>query len=669
VRLAARVGILIAASSSLAAAATGEIGGAPGGVGDGGSALDALILVLRDAGADLRSRTERLLPGRLDPLLLRQEGSSPELRRALGEAREAAHLDLLYFVSDPRGAGGSRVVAASEELSARTRIEESAEGRELAAALAAPALAGGGRSAPRKPPRPLPDLRAAGPDPGPTSFEALPPWFLARFTAGAGLGVTKAEPVLVLTFARRLSGGALVSGIRLSVLERSLERALQETAGRAGLGWCILQRGSAPSTDEEGRKSFFSGPAPRIVLGEGAGRAVPHALLAALDELDRTVWPRVGNGSSPPAESGWARRSEWRALRSASGETVGGLGLLFPPSPSAASTPVSQTRDSWSVPEVTALFASIFLIGLALLVLRGARWERRAAPKPRARGSDYRAAVDRAGEVVAGAVSQRLVEAVERRLREREEPARKGTAPAPAAAPGEGARRSILDTLPSALLSPAFPLALWGVDERMEIFFWNPAAERLWNARQSERRGRRLETLAFGGLETEIRERAFRATVLGVVEPPARLSFDRDRVYHLELAAIPLLLVPPKGTGAPRPVGALLVAEEVSQVVDREFAAKALNRYQKALSASLPIPLVVVDGEGRVVSWNVAMEAYLGVSERGALGKRLEELPLGDRPHATFPFAAAGGERQGTLHLFGDLASSFDPAEALPSGR
>ncbi len=209
------------------------------------------------------------------------------------------------------------------------------------------------------------------------------------------------------------------------------------------------------------------------------------------------------------------------------------------------------------------------------------------------------------------------------------------------------------------------------VNKILEIIAWNPAAERLWGHTTQEQVGKFLNQIDFFGLESEVCQRASRTIEKGMVEQPVRLSFDRDQAHHILLTVFPLR--PPaspaeKHSESP-PEGAILIAENVSEKIEHEIAAKILGQYQRALSASLPVPLMVADTENRVMSWNAAAGQLFNISEQDALGKEVDSLTLPQAPCSTFPFSTPDGTQRGTLHIYGDSASVFTPQNKKPSGN
>jgi PAS domain-containing protein len=276
-------------------------------------------------------------------------------------------------------------------------------------------------------------------------------------------------------------------------------------------------------------------------------------------------------------------------------------------------------------------------------------------------------AVGRSGSELAIAIGERIAEKIAARMGR--------GAPPPAAAPALPAT-GLGEAAGAVLQDEAFPLAVVAVNRRMEIVAWNPAAERLWAAPAASRLGKAFGADGLFGLEGELRIRLRRILEGGPVEAPVRLSFDRDQVLHVQVTVLP---VRPAGSppGAP-PEGALVAAENVSARVESEIAAKILGQYQKALSASLPIPLVVVDSTNRIMSWNAAAEGLFGVAERDALGKELSALPSPADPHLSLPFRSPEDGNRGAIHIYGsaarviaggaDAAPAAAPPTAAPAG-
>jgi PAS domain-containing protein len=269
--------------------------------------------------------------------------------------------------------------------------------------------------------------------------------------------------------------------------------------------------------------------------------------------------------------------------------------------------------------------------------------------------SSVERAVARSGESLALAIGERIAAVLDERLASERLASQPAPTPQPPASSPEPPPSPVApegEGLLASTISPGFPVAVIAVDERLEVRAWNGAAESLWAAPAAERVGKSLDALDFFGLEGEIRARARRA-LQGSQEPAVRLSFDRDRVFHIQLTVLPVA-----GGG-----GALIVVEDTTEKVENDISAKVLGQYQRALSASLPVPLVVVDPENRITSWNAAAEALLGIPERDVLGKQFSSLPATAVPRAGFPFCTPDGVARGTLFLYGKEAIAFQRPE------
>ncbi len=624
-------------------------------------ALSIAVRILQAERAGLRNRLEALLDRRMRLLLADPDGGGPELRSQLERARRGAALDFLVGVARRGKSASGRVAFPLDDVPARARAEALA--RETCLLLAMEAF--GGRA-------------AIDPERAPESFAAVPISILAespdRAAAGAG-----AERVLILTAAVPAGTGvALVGGVRLSALEGKIQHEMNARHGPTAPRWTVFVT-AAGSVDSAASSSGFP---PRVAIGDEVGRALPRGLALSLASAGRVRWPQLGIGSGG-SENG---RGEWLALRDPSGALIGGMGAVTQVRSVSLGAPAgSPERARDDPPRASAIrwAAAAWLalvVGIALLVLAARSGGRRIQAAHReahlALLNDFKAAalrqldptslvpqversveraVERAGTRMAADLGATLAEGISTRMKKFDQE----SAPR-AAAPPPSPRAALSESILSALLAEQFPLAVIGVDANLEIFAWNPAAAKLWNAPARERAGKRLGTISFGGIEAEILDMARAAVEHGTASPATRLSFDRDRVYHVEVAAIPLGTAQASG-GTPR--RALVLASDVSVHIDSEISAKLLSGYQKALSASLPVPVVVTDKGGYVMSWNGAAAQELAIGEEDALGKELSGLAVPPVPHSAFPFKGPEGDARGTLHVYGPAAPHVQAVE------
>ncbi len=622
------------------------------------AALSTALRLLQSERAELRTRLEALLDRRLRLLLADPEGGGRELRTRIERARHGAALDFLAGVARQGNSAAGRVAFPLEDVPARARAEATVAGTCLI--LAAEAFRGG---------------EAGAPDPEHASafFAAVPPLVLAEVSAAGAQAEAGAERVLILTAAVRAGSGlALVGGLRLSALEGRIQRELAARHGPAAPRWTVFLApaflASAGSTDPARGASDFP---PRIAIGDEIGKALPRSLALSLASAGQTRWPQPGFGS----DGSGAGRGEWLALRDPSGAMVGGMGAVTRNRGAPAGAPLRAKEallGAGGLRWTLAASIAVVAVGGLLGIFAGSSARRSASAHREARHAllnEFKAAalrqldptvlvpqvelsveraVERAGTRMAASFRETFAEALHARMKHLEQE----SGPHGAAQP-LSPRAALSESILSALLAEQFPLALIGVDANLEIFAWNPAAAKLWGAPAKERVGKRLDTLTFGGIEAEIFDMARAAVEHGTPSPSMQLSFDRDRVYHVEVAAIPLGAAQGNG-GVPR--RALILASDVSLDIDSEISAKLLGGYQKALSASLPVPIVVTDKGGHVMSWSAAAAQALGIKEGDALGKELSALTIPSVPHSTFPFKGPEGDDRGTLHVYGSAA-------------
>ena len=661
---------------------------APGG-------LDEVAAVLRGAHQELKTRLEETLDRRTRTLIRSPEGFGQELRRMLFRARDAAHLDLLIAVSK-RGTEPAKFILSSDGLSVRARVEEDPAARALVESIALGGLpVSSGRSGEQGAESPG-SAEAFGGVP----FVVLPEAFFEEIVSGPGQDEEPSQSDLFMIHVASVGGEvALIGGLRLSSLAGKIQKGLDKRWGPKAPRWSAFlcgkpARGKAPS----------AASAARIVAGEGQGLAVPEELIALLDKQGRVIWQEAGKERPASAGGPGSLSGEWMVLRDHGGGLAGGMGVRVPTSTIAsASQADEEAREArrlaeWATAGVIgglmSLVAWLFLVPRRRRSSSSRSRRRRKGALAQAReelSTELKSAaqklsdpvlmgpilekavehaVARAGGTLACEIGERIASTIAE-IAPRESAARMA---APPAGGGPGSRGEVLSR---AVLARSFPIPLLAVDGRFEVIAWNPAAERLWGAEAAERLGKSLDQLDFYGIEGEMRGRAHRVMETGVVEPPVRLSFDRESIHHIQLTVLPLHagspvsepVEPSSGADAagPPPTGALLIAENVSEKIEHEIAAKILGQYQKALSASLPLPMVVVDAEGRVMSWNAAAENLFGVPEREALGKDFASIQPPPVDQTTLPFCTPDGTQRGTLYLYGKAAQALDvPLEDSP---
>jgi PAS domain-containing protein len=609
--------------------------------------VEAAVRAAGEAGRSLRERLEALGDRRLRSLLLAPVGFGPELRRFLDSARSQHRLDFLAGVVTAAD-GAVRVAIPSGDISIRARLEGD---RRTVALLGA--LAG-----------------AAARRPGEASFAALPMGILSGGAACVAMDGAASDLDLVVAAAVPLgSGAAILGGLRLSALEREVLGAMEGRTG--GSRWGAFVAGPPGPT-----------PGGRAVAGEGFGLPVPPELIAALS-------------ASPDGPISWEVSpfcGRWIGLRDAAGNLAGGIGAIAG-SPAGGILSGRETSVGHVVPPTCLLLGcgAVAVLGAALLARRRrkapgrdrreiawARDELTAGLREAARRfadpalvapaieRSVERAVGRAGQHLALEIGERIAEGIAARME-------MGGPPRPLQAVS-APPSDLSASLTTSFFDGAFPLAIFALDRALRIVAWNPAADRLWGSPPTGRLGTGLDEDSFCGLEGEIRSRAMRAMEGETVDAGDRLSFDRDRVRHVRLVVLPLGKVPAgSGSSGPDPrlssgepaapaAGAIVIAEDVTLKVENEIAAKSLGQYGKALSASLPIPLVVADASNRIMSWNAAAEKLFGIPEGDILGKEDSSLPAPQAPQLALPFLSPEEGVKGTLRIYGPAAEALSPS-------
>ena len=68
-------------------------------------------------------------------------------------------------------------------------------------------------------------------------------------------------------------------------------------------------------------------------------------------------------------------------------------------------------------------------------------------------------------------------------------------------------------------------------------------------------------------------------------------------------------------------LGGVIIANDITEQVEQEIEARLHSLFSQSLARSIPGALVVIDNRNRVISWNRAAEAILGISEEAAVGE------------------------------------------------
>jgi PAS domain S-box-containing protein len=168
-----------------------------------------------------------------------------------------------------------------------------------------------------------------------------------------------------------------------------------------------------------------------------------------------------------------------------------------------------------------------------------------------------------------------------------------------------------------ALVDGSIPAAIVAVDTSLKAFAWNPAAEALWSRPAASVLGRFLPDLAIKGLEPEVLKQSREAILdkRSVSMPQASFTDGEGRVRHVRVSCDPIL--GSKGEA----LGGVIIANDITEQTEQEIEARLQSLFSQSLARSIPGALVVTDNRNRVISWNRAAEAILGVSEEAAVGE------------------------------------------------
>jgi len=166
--------------------------------------------------------------------------------------------------------------------------------------------------------------------------------------------------------------------------------------------------------------------------------------------------------------------------------------------------------------------------------------------------------------------------------------------------------------------------APWAVflQSRGRFAYVNPAALRLFGTDAPQQLlGRQVEDFVPPSHREEVRRRIW---ALGHAKTPVArreelfLRVDGTEV-PVEVSAVPIAFA-----GAP---GAVVFVTDLTERRQAEAALRRSEERQRAIIASSPIPIVTLDPQGAVLTWNPAAERAFGWSEAEALGRRLPTVP------------------------------------------
>ncbi|HLU48506.1 MAG TPA: PAS domain-containing protein, partial [Planctomycetota bacterium] len=176
----------------------------------------------------------------------------------------------------------------------------------------------------------------------------------------------------------------------------------------------------------------------------------------------------------------------------------------------------------------------------------------------------------------------------------------------------------------SALVQGDLSVALIAVDPELQVFVWNPAAERLFGIPSAEALGRSFYELGAGAadLVARLADEAKQSIKTGSPRSLDPRHFAlRDREVWLDLRCEPIT-----SSRDDRCLGALLAVSNVTENVENKVRLDAQERFLENLSRSIPVALVITDDRRRVVVWNRNAERILKLSRSEALGRDLLSL-------------------------------------------
>ena len=154
--------------------------------------------------------------------------------------------------------------------------------------------------------------------------------------------------------------------------------------------------------------------------------------------------------------------------------------------------------------------------------------------------------------------------------------------------------------------------AILSTDLDGAVVSWNPAAERMFGYRAEEILGR--STLMLAADPEEGAERVKRAVAGGASTGYAMVALARGgRRFDVEVTAGPLY------DASGRVVGATAIVRDVTE------RRRAEERFEGLLE-SAPEPMVIADGDGRIVMVNAATEAVFGHPREALIGQSIEVL-------------------------------------------
>ena len=175
-----------------------------------------------------------------------------------------------------------------------------------------------------------------------------------------------------------------------------------------------------------------------------------------------------------------------------------------------------------------------------------------------------------------------------------------------------------------ALITGNLPSPMGAVDEGMKVFVWNPAAEEFWGVPAAEILGQNLHTVELEPVK-----------MLERVIAEARRAMERGRSTRTDALSFSLsggrsvtirLCCEPIRDGDEKVIGAIFCIEDRTLAAQSEDERRLQSDFQDSLTGSLPMGLLVVDEELRVINWNVHATSLLDVAESDALGQPFLEL-------------------------------------------
>jgi PAS domain S-box-containing protein len=148
------------------------------------------------------------------------------------------------------------------------------------------------------------------------------------------------------------------------------------------------------------------------------------------------------------------------------------------------------------------------------------------------------------------------------------------------------------------------------------VFAWNPAAERLLGLKRDYVLGRKVGDPELSGFPQDLTDAVKRVLAESREESIADRSWTLTGgdVRHVRGSCEPI-----QGEDG-RVLGVVVSLEDITAEVATSLDAKYQTLFAGNLVRSIPVALVVLDPQDRVVTWNRAAEQLLSVKEADATG-------------------------------------------------